>query len=226
MSVDERLRELFAEPVSDVSVGTALAAVHRRARQEQVRRRSVAAAGLATVVLASVAVGAAVGDGDGSPSPAPPGPSRGIDSATPLDGVWVAGPVSAGDIRATLRAAGLQSWTSTVMSELPQPPFRYRMKVADGLVTVSLAGSDRGFTRVDAGSLVVTGDTVELTPTGLRAVNRYRWDAVGHTLRLTLESSSEGRADETPNEAFQRALYEVSDWTRVDCRLPPFSGTC
>ena len=226
MSVDERLHELFADSVPEVAVGTALDQVHRRARQEQLRRRALVGGLLSAAVVGSVAVGLTVGDGDGSPSPAPPAPSQGIDSTTPLDGVWEAGPVSAGDVRATLRAAGLQTWTPTVMADLPRPPIRYRMTVADGVVTMRLAGADRGYARFDEGSVIVTGGVLQLTPTGLRAVNRYRWEIVDDVLRLTLESSSEGPSGETPNEAFQRALYEVSDWTRVECRLPPFSGTC
>jgi hypothetical protein len=216
MPVDERLHELFADSAPEVSVGTALEQVHRRARQEQARRWAVTGGLLAAALVGSVAVGLTVGDRDGSPSPAPPAPSQGIDSTTPLDGSWEAGPVSAGDVRATLRSAGLQTWTPTVLADLPRSPLRYRMTVADGLVTVRLAGSDRGFERYDEGSLVVSGDTLELTPTGLRAVNRYRWEVVGDTLRLTLESSSEVPSSETPNEAFQRAVYEVSDWHRVE----------
>jgi hypothetical protein len=223
MSVDQRLHELFADSAPEVSVGSALDQVHRRAREEQGRRRAGAGGLLVALLVGSAAVGLTVGDDDGSPSPAPPAPS---DTITPLDGVWETGPVSAGKIRATLRAAGLDAWTPTVLADLPQPPVRYRMTVADGVVTVRLAGSDQRFERFDEGSLVVTGDTLQLTPTGQRAVNRYRWEIVDSALRLTLESSSEGPSEGTPNEAFQRALYETSDWTLVDCRLPPFSGTC
>lgn len=212
MSVDDRLRGLFTAETPDASVGPTLARVHERVDRDRARNRVLGGGLVAGVLVAGVAVGVSLGGPEAAPSPAPPAPTAEV--TTPVDGVWEAGPVGEQDIRATLRSAGQRRWIPTVLADLPQPPIRYRMTVAEGLVTLELAGDDGEFRRFDEGGISVSRDELGLEPTGVRGVNRYRWELVDGALRLTLLSSSEASSEETPNEAFQRALYSAADWTR------------
>ena len=215
MSVDDRLRELFADPGHDVPVGSALERVHRQAKGDDVRRRAAVGGLLAAALVLTGATGLALRDDGGSPTPAPPGPSERRDLTTPLDGEWRAGPVPMTAVRSLLREEGLGTWWPEVRAALPADPVRYRMVVDAGQVEVSIRARAGRWISFDQEWLSVTGDELLLEPVSAPGVNRYRWDLVNGRLALTFLGSSEARADELPNVAYQRTLYTVAGWTRT-----------
>jgi hypothetical protein len=224
MSVDDKLHEAFAEETWNVDTDAALRRVHTRAARARTRRGMVlAGVAAAAVVVAFATVGKGVGN-QGAPGPSDPGPTQATESpsspprstaGTPIDGIWQLGPVSAAQIRATLREAGQQRWYRKVMREFPPTPVTYRMTIRNGRVDLGLVGADGRHSSDDQEYITTVGRQAVLEPVAAVGVNRYRWDLVDGRLRLTFVSTSEGHPDVYPGEAFQRALYTVGDWSRA-----------
>jgi hypothetical protein len=224
MSFDTHLREAFGEETWEVETGAALRQVHERAHRSRVRQGAAATmvAGVALLAGVGVVLGQSrsatdqpvgpVGSATASPTPGHP------TAAGPLDGTWALGPVTAAQIRSTLREAGQEAWIRTVVRDLPQPPLRYRLTISKGRADLVLTGADGERVPTDQEYLTTKGDQAVLEPLGAIGVNRFQWALDGDTLRLRLVSSSEAMETIAPNGAFLRALYEVGDWTRVGTR--------
>jgi len=224
MSVDDTLRAAFAEETVEAQTGAALRQVHARVHRRRVWRAS-ALAGVAAV--AAIVVGLAVSSGGPQAGPEPTSPGTG--SSTPgywdthrgpsrIDGTWRLGPVSAAEIRATLREAGRARFAVRVIHDLPPAPLRYRMTVGEHLITLELTGADGKVVVYDKEHFVLSGHRAMLQPTDTTGDNTYRWSLAHGDLRLRFVSTSVTKDDMNPYGAFQRAQYAVGDWTRVGRR--------
>src|SRR3954469_14292618 len=141
MSVDDRLREAFAETddrweqLAPASLGLVRG---RQRRQHAVRRGSVTVLATAAAV-AAVAVAQAPGhERDPSPAPSPTSPTGVVTppaerrAGSPLDGTWVSRPITATDVRRAARDAGDPGAADAMLAQLPDTPFRLVLTVDTG----------------------------------------------------------------------------------------------
>lgn len=191
------------------------------------RRMAVAAVGI-TILFAGCGGSDEGTQATSSPTPATTGDagetsseatttSEATTESTPrLEGTWRTGPISQGDIEATLRRYGLEKWIK---------PFRPLTPLAETTTLIldlhegewDLYGKSGGGPRQEIdydAEYVVKGDRVEkIHATG---VTTYRWSVTGDTLTFEWLKSTEPPYQGVPDEVFSRVLYETKEFRRQD----------
>lgn len=207
MSIDQRLRGAFAAPDETWNVNRALDEVLAAAGRPQVNRRVVVACALAAAIAIVVAYGSGVGR-DSALEPADPPPvtnSTAVPSA--LEGVWQTAPLTRADLRATLRAAGLEEHLPAMVADLPPLPLTLTVTVVDQSLTLRARGGSTSEVIDEETITAIEGDRLTIMPTSASGVNDYRWHIDGAGLHLEFLKTSEPVHFGVPAEAWQRLLY-------------------
>ena len=221
MSVDDRLREAFgtSDPAWQARASDALAEVTARHRRESFLRRVAASGAVAATV--AVAVGALIfadQDSDGPPPVAPDTrtPSPSLSAAEyPLDGTWSSGPIVRADVEAAATAAGDPGDLNVMLEALPTPPFRVVLVIDEANNSVLLKLRADGEEQVfDEANVEVTEGQLVLNPRFASGTDVHSWTLRDQELRLAFMSTTEGDAGGVPAEAWQRLLYDSSEFTR------------
>ena len=215
MSVDDRLREAFAEtdPTWDDRTAAALREVTVRERRERITRRTAVTMAAAAATAAVVLVVANPGDRDEVPAPEPT-PTPTTEVANPLDGFWVSEPVTRADVRRAARLAGDASAAATMLDELRSVPFRVTMTIdgdRNALITHVRYGDEEEL--MDEENAEVDGDRVRFTPQFADGDTVHGWSLADGALRLTFVSTTEATENGVPAEAWQRLIYDTAAFT-------------
>jgi hypothetical protein len=219
MSVDDRLREAFAETdrAWDQLAPAALTRLQNRHRRDAVVRRAAVAATAAAAAVAATVVVTTQGKDD-APQPAPPGPTSTpspMPDASALDGTWRSAPLTKGDVRRAARDAGHPGATAAMLGALPSTPFRLVLVVDldrnSTLLKLRTGGREQ---TSDQENIEVSGDQVVLRPRFAEGENVHRWTVEDGVLRLSFVSTTERPSEGAPSEAWQRLLYDTAAFTR------------
>jgi hypothetical protein len=219
MSVDDRLREAFAETDRswDAQVPDALAAVTARRRHESAVRRGAAAALVAAAAVATVAVTVSQRSDDAptpSEDPTPPASDLGTHPS-PLDGTWVSGPLTRADVRRAARLAGDASDAAAMLSELPSMPFRVALYV-DGdrsSMHAVFRVEGRSEQNADEENVTVSEDRIVMQPMFADGENVHTYVLEDGTLHFAFVSTTEADDEGVPGEAWQRLVYDSAAFT-------------
>ncbi len=217
MSVDDRLREAFAETdhTWDDRIAAALREVTVRERRERVTRRTAITAAAAAVTAAVVLVAANTDDRDELPAPQPPTPSPTAETGNPVDGRWVSSSLTRADVRRVARLAGGAADAATMLGSLPGVPFRIALTIdGDRNELITHVRYGRREDVIDQENVELDGDRLTLTPQFADGASVHGWSLTGDTLRLTFLSTTEAGTDGVPAEAWQRLLYDTVAFTR------------
>ncbi len=153
-------------------------------------------------------------DDTASVAPTPETPSSVAPAASPLEGVWQAGPISLKETEATVRRHGLGRWVKAYRDDAPF--------VADTVLTLTIEnGAWDLYGRAQGGpsepidydaDYEIDGDTVIFHHSD--GSNTYRWEVDQDALRLRFDNSTLPGYRGIPDEVFQRALYMTATFTR------------
>ena len=218
MSVDDRLREAFAEADRswDERVPAALAALTARQRRETAVRRGAAAL-VAAAAAATVAVAVSQRADDApSPTEGPTSPPAGHGAEpNPLDGTWVSEPLTRADVRRAARLAGDVGDAAAMFSELPTTPFRVALYVDGDRSSMHAVFRVDGQLEetVDEENVTVSEDRVVMQPMFDDGENVHTYVLDDGTLRFAFVSTTEGETDGVPGEAWQRLVYDSAAFT-------------
>ncbi len=217
MSVDDRLRQAFAETDHgwDEHAPDALATVLARDRRETAVRRVATAALVAAAAVVAVVV-AAPDDGDQSPArPSNPSHSQDVGSPNgPLEGRWTSGPITTADVRAAARAAGRPDVASAMLDQLPPRPFHITLHVTGTGLNQGFRSRQGDTTGDDVELLEFNGPRVYLRPRNAPGgTNVHTWVVEDGVLRMTFVSTTEADTEGVPGEAWQRLIYDTAGFT-------------
>ena len=162
------------------------------------------------IALASVLLAGCGSNGETSSDKLTASPTT---AASALEGTWRTEPVSPSDAEATLRRHGLKKWVKQFRAESPiQSDTTLVLEVSDGWV---LSGETEGVApeKIDyTTDYEVRNDEVEAMHDD--GSNVYRWTIDGDTLTLEWLRTTFPAHEGIPEEAYQRALYMTSEFTR------------
>lgn len=139
--------------------------------------------------------------------------------ATPIDGTWTTGELTASQVLSHLKDKNLDQWTDDLMRidgiTDDDTKVAYTVKLDNGVLTLTGKVGDAPPERYDHARYTVSGDQFAITTEDGTCTATFTWSAGGDDLRLALTDDNCPTADGVPDEVWMRAYYEASPLSRV-----------